>query len=63
MSGRFQVAIHILTLLRSADSALLPSDDIAGSLNVNPVLIRKELSQLQRAGLVISKQGQLEVTL
>ncbi|WP_345951453.1 Rrf2 family transcriptional regulator [Mucilaginibacter sp. PAMB04274] len=57
MNGRFQIAVHILTLLHSAGDAMLSSEYIAGSVNVNPVLIRKELSTLRNAGLVASKEG------
>ena len=57
MSGRFQIAIHILTLLQSAGSESLSSDYMAGSININPVLVRKELSHLRKAGLVQSKEG------
>jgi Rrf2 family protein len=57
MSGRFQIAVHILTLLHAAKGELLASDYIAGSVNINPVLIRKELSSLTKAGMVTSKEG------
>jgi DNA-binding IscR family transcriptional regulator len=33
------------------------SDYIAGSMNANPALVRKELSALREAGLVESKEG------
>ncbi|UEG51740.1 Rrf2 family transcriptional regulator [Mucilaginibacter daejeonensis] len=57
MSGRFQIAVHILTLLYAAQGELLSSEYMAGSVNVNPALIRKELSALIKAGLVASKEG------
>ncbi|MVN89523.1 RrF2 family transcriptional regulator [Mucilaginibacter aquatilis] len=57
MNGRFQIAVHILTLLHAAKNELLSSDYIAGSVNANAVLIRKELSNLRGAGLVSSKEG------
>lgn len=57
MSGRFQIAVHIFTLLHAAGSEVISSDYIAGSTNVNPVLIRKELSHLIKLGLVVSKEG------
>lgn len=57
MNGRFPIALHILTLLDLAEGKLLSSDYIAGSVNVNPVLIRKELSSLRNNGLVQSKEG------
>ena len=57
MNGRFQIAVHIMTLLYAAGNDLLSSDYIAGSVNINPVLIRKELSSLIKQGLVSSKEG------
>lgn len=56
MNGRFPIALHIMTLLCKEDR-LLPSDYIAGSINVNPVLIRKELSNLIKHQLVASQEG------
>jgi Rrf2 family protein len=57
MNGRFQIAMHILTLLNRANNELLSSEYIAGSVNTNPALIRKELSNLRNNGLIISKEG------
>jgi Rrf2 family protein len=45
-----------MTLLCHADG-VIPSDYIAGSINVNPVLIRKELSNLIKHRLVKSLEG------
>jgi len=49
--------MHILTLLASADGELLSSDYIAGSIKINPVLVRKEISNLRNHGLIESKEG------
>lgn len=54
---RFATAIHILTILAVEADEWLNSDYIAGSINVNPVIVRKELTALNEAGLVISKKG------
>ncbi|WP_223606873.1 Rrf2 family transcriptional regulator [Chryseobacterium sp. OSA05B] len=54
---RFATAIHILTLLAKSPQEWLTSEWIAGSVNVNPVMVRKELSVLREAGLIISRQG------
>ena len=56
-SSRFSIAIHILTLLARAGDELLSSEYIAGSVNINPVLIRKEISNLRKKGLISSKEG------
>jgi Rrf2 family protein len=57
MNGQFQIAIHILTLLNAQPGELLSSDYIAGSININPVLVRKEISNLRKYGLIASKEG------
>ena len=57
MNGRFQIAMHILTLLNHKEGELLSSEYIAGSVNANSALIRKELAILNKAGLVSSKSG------
>jgi len=49
--------MHILTLLHKFAGELLSSEFIAGSMNVNPVVARKELSNLRKHGLVTSKEG------
>jgi Rrf2 family protein len=56
MNGRFPIALHIMTLLCSAEG-LLSSEYMAGSINVNSVLVRKELSNLIKNKLVSSQQG------
>jgi len=57
MNGRFQIAIHILTLLTKAGTELLSSEYIAGSMNINPALARKEISNLRNRGFIASKEG------
>ena len=54
---RFATAIHIMTLLARDPQEWLTSDWIAGSINVNPVIVRKELGNLKKAALVESRQG------
>ncbi|MDW9382313.1 Rrf2 family transcriptional regulator [Chryseobacterium sp. JV558] len=54
---RFATAIHIMTLLAKSPQEWLTSEWIAGSINVNPVIIRKEISVLREAGLIVSRQG------
>ena len=56
-NGRFSISLHILTLLEMLSDELLTSDYIAGSININPVLVRKEISNLKKHGLVESKEG------
>lgn len=54
---RFATAIHIMTLLAESPQDWLTSEWMAGSININPVVVRKELSVLKEAGLIISRQG------
>lgn len=54
---RFATFLHILTLLAKAPGEWLSSDWIAGSIQINPVIVRKELGILQDRGWVISKKG------
>ena len=54
---RFATAIHILVLLAKYSDQWLSSEWIAGSINVNPVIVRKELINLQTANLVGSRKG------
>ena len=60
-SSRFVVATHILAGLHVMRKARFmeaaTSDIIAQSVNTNPVVIRRILGQLKRAGLVDSQSG------
>ncbi len=57
-SCRFAFAVHVLAVLalrRAAGGAC--SDKLAHSVNTNPVVIRRLLSQLRKAGLVTTHKG------
>jgi len=56
-NGRFAIALHILTLLDKAKGELLSSEYLAGSININPAMVRKELSNLRNHGFVESREG------
>ena len=56
-SCRFTVATHILTLLVFCGPEALTSDFIAGSVNTNPVVVRRLLARLRRARMVKSQSG------
>jgi Rrf2 family protein len=58
-SSRFTVAIHVLTLLALGADGEQPvtSEYIAGSVNTNPVVIRRILALLRKAKLVRSRSG------
>jgi len=57
MNGRYPIALHILTLLAKTDQELLSSEYIAGSININPALARKEISNLRKHSFIESKEG------
>ncbi|MGC4067293.1 MAG: Rrf2 family transcriptional regulator [Polyangiaceae bacterium] len=57
MNTRFAVAVHILTLLDMQGGEPTASEFIAGSVNTNPSLIRRLLSQLAKAGFTTSQMG------
>jgi Rrf2 family protein len=56
-NSQFAVAIHVLSILAKSGEERVKSDYIAGSVNTNPVVIRRLLSNLQEAGLVVSQVG------
>ncbi|MHB1923010.1 MAG: RrF2 family transcriptional regulator [Chitinophagaceae bacterium] len=55
--GRFAISMHILTLLAQAKEDWMSSSCISGSVNINPVLVRKEMCNLKKSGLILSKEG------
>ena len=57
MNTRFSVAVHILTFLQTQAGEPTTSELLASSVNTNPSLIRRLLSQLNRAGLTTSQMG------
>ena len=58
ISSRFTVALHIFTCVDTfEDEYKITSDFLAGSINTNPVIIRKILTQLKNAGLITVARG------
>lgn len=58
ISSRFTVAVHILLCIACFDGKVkTTSSFIAGSVGVNPVIVRKTLGQLKAAGLVEVEAG------
>ena len=58
MTSRFTVAIHILSLLALTKGESRTSEELATSVNTNPVVIRKILGILRKAGLIQIQMGQ-----
>lgn len=57
IANRFSIAVHILSLLGSLRDVEHTSGWMAGSIGVNPVVVRKITGMLRRAGLVRTRQG------
>lgn len=58
ISSRFTIAIHIFACMETfGKDHKITSDFLASSINVNPVIIRKILSQLRNAGLIEVARG------
>ncbi|MFR1688055.1 MAG: Rrf2 family transcriptional regulator [Massilimicrobiota timonensis] len=58
ISSRFTIAVHIFACIDTfQNETKITSDFLASSVNVNPVIIRKILSQLRNAGLVRVQRG------
>lgn len=51
------MAVHVMALMALAGEEPLKSEQIAGSVNTNAVVIRRILCALSRAGLVASQTG------
>lgn len=58
-NSRFAVAVHVLSLMAWSGEEPLKSEQVAESVNTNPVVIRRMLLELAEAGLVISQTGSL----
>ncbi|WP_328891641.1 MULTISPECIES: Rrf2 family transcriptional regulator [unclassified Streptomyces] len=58
-NSRMTIAVHVLTWmsLDRQNNEVATSDRIAGSVNTNPVVIRRCLGDLRKAGLVQAKRG------
>ncbi|EON74306.1 adenylyltransferase [Lysinibacillus sphaericus OT4b.31] len=51
------MAVHILSILKHNPSTVCTSEYMAESVNTNPVVIRKIVSYLKKAGLVQVRRG------
>ena len=57
VNQQFATAVHILTALACNKKELMSSDNLAVSVNTNPVVIRRLLSMLTKNKLVITTRG------
>ena len=56
-NSQFSIAVHVLTILARYEGEKIKSETLAGSVNTNPVVIRRLLGQLGQADLVESQTG------
>ena len=56
-SSRLSVALHALVHLADRAPAPMTSDELAGCIRTNPVVIRRTLAGLREAGIVASLAG------
>lgn len=56
-NAKFATALHILSLLDYSKGDLISSEYIASSINLNPALVRKQISNLRKLGFIDSKEG------
>jgi Rrf2 family protein len=54
---RFATGVHAMVLLAAEPDGLQTSEDVAGKLSINPVVVRRVFSLLHRAGLLQSQKG------
>lgn len=58
LTSRFTIAVHIITCIDYfKEERRVTSDFLAGSVGVNPVVIRTVLAKLREAGIVSTRQG------
>jgi DNA-binding IscR family transcriptional regulator len=56
-SVQFTVGAHIMAVLGYFHGEEISSATLAGSVNADPTFVRKSLSKLSKAGLVVTKRG------
>lgn len=57
IASRFSIGVHVLSLLGIDPDADNTSEYMAGSIGVNPVVVRNVIGMLRRAGFITTQQG------
>jgi Rrf2 family protein len=57
MNSDFSIAVHCVAYLATKSDQRVTSEDIANSVTVHPVRLRKILSLLKKEGFIESKEG------
>ena len=64
ITSRFTIAVHMLTAIDCfKEPEKRTSSFLAGSIGVNPVIVRNVMGQLKEAGLISSSQGRSGMSL
>ena len=56
MNSQYAIAVHILALVGTSEEPM-SSEEMAGSVGVNPVVIRHVTGLLRRGGLLVTQRG------
>jgi Rrf2 family protein len=56
-SSRFPLAVHVLVALSFRPKQFISSDALSGTCHTNPVVVRRVVASLRRAGCVVSQPG------
>ena len=57
VNKQFAMGLHIMTALACGSEELVSSEYLANSLSTNPVVVRRILSKLSKAGLIETARG------
>jgi Rrf2 family protein len=64
MTSKFTIAVHIITAIDYfKDREKVTSSFLAGSVGVNPVIIRNVMGDLKEAGIIDTRQGKSGIEL
>lgn len=64
ISSRFTIAVHMLAYISMyGEKEKVTSEILSGSIQVNPVIIRRLLSRMKTAGLITVARGAAELCL
>ena len=56
-SSQFPLAVHLLVALSFRPDDFISSDSLSGTVHTNPVVVRRIVARLRRAGFVVSQAG------
>ena len=64
ISSKFTIGVHLLVVVDYlSDSEKVTSNVLAGSIGVNPVIVRNVMGSLKEAGIIDISQGKSGITL